>query len=150
MKSKVKFLAQKLLGLDSTEVPKTQLNAITEMLSKHKFNTNVEDLKKLLSILKKKHLVDHICIASKNGSVIASTANGNGLKEAIIGTAMFNYIKSEIPKSETVLIKSDDWYMLMPYKNKVFIVRAPASLSTIEFNALAKEVEDKLSKGKSF
>jgi len=40
--------------------------------------------------------------------------------------------------------------MLMPYKNKVFIVRAPASLSTIEFNALAREVEEKLSKGKSF
>ena len=67
--------------------------------------------------------------------MIASTANGNGLKEAITGTAMFNYIKSEIPKSETVLVKSNEWYMLMPYKNKVFIVRAPASLSTVEFGA---------------
>ena len=63
---------------------------------------------------------------------------------------MFNYVNSEIPKSEAVLVKSNEWYMLMPYKNKVFIVRAPASLSTVEFGALAKEVEDKLSKGKSF
>jgi len=150
MKTAVKNFAQRLLGLDSTEIPKTQLNAISEILSKHKFNTNTDDLKKLLKLLKKKHLVDQICIASKNGSVIASTSNGNGLKDAIIGTAMFNYIRSEIPKSETILIKSDEWYMLMPYKNKVFIVRAPASLSTVEFDALAKEAEDKISKGKSF
>ncbi len=146
----LKNFAQKMLGLDNTELPKTQFSAISEILSKHTFNTNTKDLKKLLKILKKKHLVDMICIASKSGSVIASTANGNGLKEAITGTAMFNYIKSEIPRSETVLVKSNDWYMLMPYKNKVFIVRAPASLSTIEFNALAREVEEKLSKGKSF
>ncbi|MBU2100270.1 hypothetical protein KKG83_02690 [Candidatus Micrarchaeota archaeon] len=146
----ITIFANKMLGLDNTEIPRTQLNAISEILSKYNFNTNTTDLKKLLKVLKKKHLVDLICIATKSGSVVASTANGNGLKEAIIGTAMFNYIKSEIPKSETVLIKSDDWYMLMPYKNKVFIVRAPASLSTIEFHALAKEVEDKLSKGKSF
>jgi len=146
----IKSLATKLLGLDKTEIPKTQLSAISEILSKHNFNTNTTDLKKLLKLLKKKHLVDQICVASRNGSVIASTANGNGLKDAIIGTAMLNYIKSEIPKSETVLIKSDEWYMLMPYKNKVFIVRAPASLSTVEFNALAKEVENKILKGKSF
>lgn len=148
--NRVRSIAIKLLGLDKTEIPKTQLSAISEILSKHNFNTNTTDLKKLLKLLKKKHLVDQICVASRNGSVIASTANGNGLKDAIIGTAMLNYIKSEIPKSETVLIKSDEWYMLMPYKNKVFIVRAPASLSTVEFNALAKEVETKLLKGKSF
>ena len=142
--------AGKFLGLDNTVPPEKQLNAISEILSKHSFNTSTNDLKKFLKILKKKHLVDLICIASRSGSVIASTANGNGLKEAITGTAMFNYIKSEIPRSETVLIKSDEWYMLMPYMNKIFIVRAPASLSTIEFSALAREVEDKLSKGKSF
>jgi hypothetical protein len=146
----IKRFAQKLLGLDDTQVPRTQLNSISEMLAKHNFNTNTSDLRKLLKILKKKHLVDNICVATKSGSVIASTANGNGLKDAIIGTALLNYIKSEIPKSETVLIKSNEWYMLMPYKNKVFIVKAPAALSTVEFNALAKEVESKLSKGKSF
>ncbi len=149
MKS-IKIFAEKLLGLDNTKIPEKQLNAISEILSRHSFNTSTADLKRFLKILKKKHLVDLICIAGRNGSVIASTANGNGLKEAITGTAMFNYIKSEIPKSETILIKSTDWYMLMPYRNKVFIVRAPASLSTVEFNALAKEVEEKLSRGKSF
>ncbi len=150
MTNTIKNFAQKLLGLDNTRIPQTQLTEISEILSKHNFNINTTDLKKLLGLLKKKHLVDNICVASKNGSVIASTANGNSLKEAITGTAMFNYIKSEIPRSETILIKSNEWYMIMPYKNKVFIVRAPASLSTIEFNALAKEVEDRLSKGKSF
>jgi len=146
----VRNFAGKILGLDNTEIPKEQLNAISEILSKFHFNTNSKDLRKLLKVLKKKHLVDNICVASKNGSVIASTSNGNSLKEAVIGTALFNYIKSEIPKSETILIKSNDWYMLMPYKNKIFIVRAPASLSTVEFDALAKEVEGKLTKGKSF
>ena len=142
--------AERVLGLDNTELPEKQLHAICEILSKHNFNTNTNDLKRFLKVLKKKHLVDLICVARRNGSVIASTSNGNGLKEAITGTAMFNYIKSEMPESETVLVKSNEWYMLMPYKNKVFIVRAPASLSTVEFNALAKEVEEKLSEGKSF
>jgi len=146
----IKNFASRVLGLDNTQVPEKQLNAVSEILSKHTFNTNTSDLKRFLKILKKKHLVDLICVAGRNGSVIASTTNGNGLKEAITGTAMFNYVNSEIPKSETILVKSNEWYMLMPYKNKVFIVRAPASLSTIEFGALAKEVEDKLSKGKSF
>jgi len=135
-------IAEKLLGIDNTAIPKQQLKAINEILSRFKFDTNTKDKKKLMEVLKKKHLVDSILVAQRNGSIVMDS-NGNSIKEAICGTALFNYIQSEMPKSETVLIKGEkDWFMLFPQRENVFIVRAPSSMSCIELKALAKEIEE--------
>jgi len=136
-----KGIAEKLLGLDDSGIPVAQFDAIKEISSRHRFDTDVESIEALMRILKKKHLVNSICVTNRNGSMLAST-NGNDLKEAITGTALFNYISSEIPRSETVLIKGKEWNILFPYKEKIFIVRAGSDLSQVELRALAKELEE--------
>ncbi|MDO8538385.1 MAG: hypothetical protein Q7S21_05865 [archaeon] len=138
-----KKLSSRILGIeDNTKLAFDQVNALADMFSHLNFDIETDDLKELVKLLKKKHLVDSIVVTKRNGSVIAST-NGNALKEAITGTALYNYISSEIPKSQSVLIKSsDDWYMLFPFKEKMYIVRAGSNLSNIELKALAKEIEE--------
>lgn len=138
----LKRLSSKILGMeDDTKLAFDQVNAIADMFSHLNFDIETDDLKELVKLLKKKHLVDSIVVTKRNGSVIAST-NGNALKEAITGTALYNYISSEIPKSQSVLVKADDWYMLFPFKEKMYIVRAGSNLSNIELKALAKEIEE--------
>lgn len=133
--------AEVVLDIDSTELPIDQCRALEEFSAKMKFDTDTSDLKKLMGVLKKKHLVDSICVAKLNGSAIAST-NGSSGTECILGTSMFKYINSELPKSESVFVKVEgNWLMLMPYDAKMYIVRAPSNLSTIELRAIAKELE---------
>lgn len=142
----LKTIAEKILGLDSTGIPKDQMDAIRELLSKHEFNIDSVDSTKLMKELKRKHLVDLICVTEKNGSVVASSADGDSVREAITGTALWSYVASEIKGSETILVKAKDWFMLMPQKEKIYIVRASANLSTIELKALVKEVENTIQK----
>ena len=133
--------AEVVLDIDSTELPIDQCRALEEFSAKMKFDTDTSDLKKLMGVLKRKHLVDSICVAKLNGSSIAST-NGSSSAECILGTSMFKYINSELPKSESVFVKVDgNWLMLLPYDAKMYIVRAPSNLSTIELKAIAKELE---------
>jgi hypothetical protein len=136
-----KKVSNRILGIDDTSMAFDQVSAIADMFAHLNFDIETDDLKELVKLLKKKHLVDSIVVTKKNGSVIAST-NGQGMKEAITGTALFNYISSEIPRSQSVLIKCDDWYMIFPFKERMYIVRAGANLSTIELRALAKEIEE--------
>jgi phosphotransferase system IIB component len=148
--SALKLFARKLLALDETSLPEEQFNAIEEIFSRFKFDLDTKDSKKLIQILKKKHLVDSIAVALNNGSTLISS-NGNNLKEVITGTALMNYIKSEIPKSETVLVKSkNDWFMLVPFKGKVFIIRAASNLSIVELKALVEELNSFLESQQSF
>jgi hypothetical protein len=52
-----------------------------------------------------------------------------------------------MPKSETVLIKNNnDWSMLFAFGGKIYVIKAPASLSTIELKAISKEIEKFLEK----
>jgi hypothetical protein len=141
----LKDFSEKLLDIDNTRVPIDQMNALYDYLTKYKHSTETEDIKELMIFLRKKHLVDSICVAETNGSIIASS-NGDSLNEAVTGAALYNYVNSEVPKSEAILIKSGSWYMLFPYKKKVFIVKAGADLSPIELKAMAKEVENFLEK----
>ena len=134
-----------VLDLDTTVVPQEQMNALNDILARHRFNVNAKTLDDLVQVLKKKHLVDEICITQKNGSLLASTEN-NGVSQAITASALFNYIQSELPKSETVLIKNHAWNMLFSYGGKIYIVKSPASLSTIELKAISKEIEKFLEK----
>ncbi len=137
--------AEKVLDVDDSMVQRSQLAPLEEYLSQFRFNTNVKGITELVKVLKQKHLVDSICVSTLNGATIATT-NGNEISQSVIGTALFNYISSEIPKSEAVMIKSRDWFMLLPFNDKIYIIKAPASLSTIELKAIAKEVEYFLSK----
>lgn len=145
LSSAFRGIANTILDLDTTSVPQEQMNALNDILARHRFNTNAKTLEELVNILKKKHLVDEISVTQKNGSLLVSSA-GNGVSQAITASALFNYIQSELPKSETILIKNHSWNMLFSFGGKIYIVKAPASLTTIELKAISKEVEAFLEK----
>lgn len=137
--------ANKVLAIDDSQLPRDQIELLKDYMNNHRFNTNTGDLKELMKVLKKKHEVDSIIVSKRNGSMVVSS-NGTDLNEAVIGTALFNYIRSELPKSQSIMIKCDDWYMLFPSGDMIYIVRAPASLVPIELNAISRDVEKFLSK----
>ena len=137
----LKSFASKLLAVDNTSQSKEQVRLLKDVLSKYRFEVDAEDFSSLLSSLKKKHLVDSVIITKRDGTVIASSEQ-NGLKTAITGTALYNYVNSELAKTETILIKSgNDWFMVFPFNSRVFVVKAAASLSNIELKALAEELD---------
>ena len=138
-KKMVRRVASKVMDEDTTIRPTSQVDFLKDFLSKHNYVFS-EDFEENLGILKKKHLVDDFVVTNFDGSVVASS-NGNGHSDGIMGTAMFSYIKSEIPDSEAVLIKKEEgWFMLFTLNKKVFIVRAGSDLSGIELKALALEL----------
>lgn len=139
-------LARKVLDIDDTEVPKEQFELLSEFLTQAHYSLNTSSIQELMESMKRKHLVDSICISNKSGSLLISTEE-NEFNDALIGTAMMNYIKSELPKSETVLVKADDqWFILFPYNDKIYIIKAASDLTQVELKALAKEIEYYLAK----
>ena len=137
----VRALTRKVLDMEDAHPPRDQMNLLNEFLSKHRFELNTTSIQELVQSMKKKHLVDSICICSPNGSIVIST-DENDFSEAIIGSSMFNYIKTELPESECILIKEKDrWFMLFPYNNKIYIIRAAADLTSIELSVIAREIE---------
>jgi len=138
-------IANSILAVDETTVPKEQLDFLYSYTSRFDFDREAQELKDLVRALKRRHMVDSICVSYGNGTCLIST-NGNNLSEAVTGTALFNYIASELPKSEAVTIKGrDDWYMLLPYRDKIYIIRAGSGLLSLEMRAIAKDVEKFLS-----
>ena len=133
--------AEKVLDIDSTKYPESQFNTVRELLSREEVNISSKNLDELILKLKKKHLVDDISISSPQGSLLVSSAK-NGLKEAITGASLFSYINSEIQNSEVILVKSNlFWTMLLNHKGKLYSVKAPSSLTSIELKAIARDVE---------
>lgn len=133
--------AEKVLDIDDTVKPEGHLRLLEDYSSRFKFNEAPKDVTHFLGLLKKKHLVDEIVVSTLHGSSIAST-NGDAISQAVSGAAMFNYIKSELPKSETVMVRSNGvWHMLFHWNKRIYIVRATANLSTVELAALAREIE---------
>jgi len=132
---------------DDTKKPHSQLEFLRDFLSKHNYVYS-QDFEENLAILKKKHLVDSFLVTNLDGSLVVSS-EGNGHTDGIIGTAMLSYIKSELPDSESVLIKrNDSWFMLFPLEKKVFIVKAGSELSNVELKALAFELSSLLQTNK--
>ena len=126
----------------------SQVDFLKDFLSKHKYVFS-NDFGENLDILKRKHLVDDFVVTNFDGSVVA-TSNGNGHSEGIMGTAMFSYVKSEIPDSEAILIKRENgWFMLFALSKKVFIVKAGSELSGIELKALALDLSSLLEENKN-
>lgn len=133
---------------DDTSSPIIQIEFLKDFLSKHKYVYS-QNFEENLSILKKKHLVDSFLVTNLDGSIVVSS-EGNGHTDGIMGTAMLSYIKSELPDSESVLIKRNDgWFMLFSLNKKVFIVKAGSELSNIELRALSIELESLLSLNKT-
>lgn len=135
----LKSFVLKILDTDDTSKPQAQVEFLQDFLSKHKyvFSKNLEEN---LHILKKKHLVDGFLVTNMDGSVVISS-EGNGVNEGLVGTAMFSYIKGELPSSEAVMIKKDDgWFILFPFNKKIFIIKAGSELSSIEMKALAVDL----------
>jgi len=140
--SLLRNFAHRLLDLEDGGEQLEQIQMMHDYAQNFKFNTHeAQTVTHLVNILKKKHLVDSIVVADRNGSTLASTSGENGTSHAVSGTALYNYIRSELPESETVMIKSNGWYMLLPYQEKVYIIEARSNLSTPELKAIAKEVE---------
>lgn len=125
----------------------SQVEFLKDFLSKHNYIFS-KDFGKNLEILKRKHLVDSFVVTNFDGSVILSSETMLE-NEGIIGTAMLSYIKSELPQTQTVLIKKDDgWFMIFNLDKKVFIVRAGSELSNLELRALAFELSALLDENK--
>ncbi len=145
-KRALRGVASRMLDVDESSGSLRQMGAIEDFLGKFEFDTkNISEISELMRVLQKKHLVDSICVASSNGSLVASS-NGEDFTEALTGTALFNYVQSELPKSSVLFVKANGWYMVFPFKKKVFIVKAMDYLTPIELEVLAKEVEDFLGK----
>ena len=139
-------LARAVLDLDDTEVPREQLNLLSDYLWRHKFDTNARDAKELLKVLEKKHMVDGISVLAASGALLASS-NGNGVEEAMTGAALYSYVSSEFPESESILVKSRGaWFMVYRSMKRIFLVKAGASLSNIELAAISREIEGFLSR----
>ena len=139
----LKRFAEKVLDIDDTAQPTAHIRFFEDYLGKFHFDTNTEDVKEFLGTLKRKHLVDEIVVSSLNGSAIAST-NGSAVSQAVTGAALFNYVRSEIPKSETIIIRANgtgNWHMIFQMNKKLFMVRASSDLSTLELKALAREID---------
>lgn len=141
----IKTWTDKWLDRSEPSVASDQLAALEDLLARHSVEINANDLNELVVGLKQKHVVDSISITYPNGSLVASST-GNGVSESITASALFNYVQAEIPESEVVLVKSKDWHMLFKYHGKIFIVKSPASLTTIEMKVISKEVEAFLQK----
>ena len=125
---------------DDTSKPIAQIEFLKDFLSRHKYVFS-QDFEENLMVLKRKHLVDSFLVTNLDGSIVVSS-EGDGHTEGIMGTAMLSYIKSELPDSESVLIKrSGAWFMLFPMNRKVFIVKAGSELSNVELKALAFELD---------
>lgn len=142
-----KKMAYKVLDLDDTVKPVQQLKLFEDYLGKFDFDTSTSNINEFLDVLKKKHLVDDIVISTMDGSSIAST-NGEGVSRAVTGAALYSYIQAELPKSESILVKSNNhWNIFFPYNSKLYILKASSDLSIVELRALAKEIDSFLVKG---
>ncbi len=141
VKQFVRSMTKRVLDVDDNHTPQEQMKLLNTFLSRHKLELNTTSIQELVQSMKKKHLVDSICICSPNGSIVIST-DENDFSEAIIGSAMFNYIKTELPESETILVKDkENWFMIFPYNGKIYIIRAGSDLTRVELQVLAKEIE---------
>jgi hypothetical protein len=140
--NKLKDMALRLLALDDTDVPKEQFDFIRDCSQKMmRFEIQPDELKDLMKFVQAKHAVDSILVTNSNGSTIASS-DGHSIKQALNRTALFNYISSEMPHSETVMIKAEGlWHILFKFEEKIFIINAASSLSKPELKAIAGEVQ---------
>ncbi len=134
-------IASSILEIDDTTVPYEQLEILNDFLSKYHFNLNPGDMNRLLSELKRKHLVDSITVMNNDGELVVSS-EGNGNMDVLSASSLLKHIDTDLASPESVLIKgSNGWFMLFPFNERTYVVKAQSSLSNIELKALAAELE---------
>ncbi|MDO8628083.1 MAG: hypothetical protein Q7K42_06455 [Candidatus Diapherotrites archaeon] len=139
--NRFKKIVSTILDIDDTEIPQEQYSFLWDVSRTMEIAEEFpEDLKHLLQNLSKKHFIEEITIAKNNGSLVVSS-NGSGHKEALTGSALYNYINSEIP-TKTVLIKSDKWKMLVPFNGKIYVMTASSDLTDVEMSCIIREIEE--------
>ena len=140
--NKIKDIALRVLALDDTDLPQEQFDFIRDCSQKMmRFEIMPDELKDLMKFVQAKHAVDSILVTNLNGSTLASS-DGHSIKQGLNRTALFNYIASELPKSETVMIKAEGlWHILFKFEEKIFIITAASNLSRPELQAIAREVQ---------
>ncbi len=137
----LRAIASGILEIDDTAVPYEQLEILNDFLAKHRFSFEGKEGAKLLTELKRKHMVDSITVIGQSGELVVSS-EGNGRSEGTLATSLLRQIDSELATPETLMIKGlGSWFMVFPFNEKTYIVRAPSSLSSIELRALAKDME---------
>ncbi|HLD58643.1 MAG TPA: hypothetical protein VI977_03315 [archaeon] len=140
-------VASIILDIDDTQQPKEQIAALNDFLARNRFDIETTDLVEFLGLLKKKHLVDSITI-SRAGEVVASSSN-NGIGDSFASAALLEFVAKQISKPETILLKmANHWFMVFPFGQNIYIVKASTNLSTIELRAVAREIEEFLKKEK--
>lgn len=140
----LRFIASGILEIDDTVVPYEQLEILNDFLSKHRFSFDGKGGAKLLSELKRKHMVDSITVIGQSGDLVVSS-EGNGHSEGTLAASLLRQIDSELATPETLMIKGlGSWFMVFPFNEKTYIIRAPASLSGVELKALANDMESKV------
>lgn len=147
LKKALQKFAAKVMDVDTTEAPASQMEVLRDFLSKHRYEFS-DDLEQNLRVMKRKHMVDSFVVTNNDGSIIVSS-EGNGQMEGIVGTAMYSYIKSELPGSESILVKKDDgWFMIISLDERIYIIKAGSELSNIELKTLATELHSMIPKQK--
>ena len=138
--------AAKVLDFDHTALPEQQFAMIQDMLANESIQIKGTDAKELLSCLKRKHLVNSITVRRmKNGTVFSSS--GNGQAESKNASNLMSFACKNFATTDIVTMRTEkDWVMLMPFQDSIYIVKANSCLSTVELNAIAREIEFELKK----
>lgn len=135
-----------VLDQDDTSMPSTQYACITDFLSHQRFEFTSVNLADLLSTMKSKHLVESILVAGKNGQLVAAS-EPDGVKEAVLTSALYNYVNAELAHAFSVTIQTgEQWLMIYPFNQRLFVVKSRSGLSNLELRALARELENMLIK----
>ena len=135
-----------VLDRDDTTLPSQQYACITDFLSHQRYDLSSTDLAELLATLKNKHLVESILVTSKTGQLFAAS-EPDGVKEAVLTSALYNYVNAELARAHNVTIQTgDQWLMIYPFNQKLFVVKSASGLSNLELRALARELETTLIK----
>jgi hypothetical protein len=140
VRAALKKFAVKVLDVDETILPQNQIDMLNDFKKKFEFKKTPSTMDDFIDQLSKKHMIDSISVATQDGSLI-TTSNGKGETESILGTSLFNYVKSEIPQSQVLLVKEKDWLMIFSYNQKIYIIKSPAHMCPTELHILAAELE---------
>ena len=138
--------AARVLDFDHTALPEQQFAMIQDMLASRSFEVKGREAQELLNCLKRKHLVNSITVRRMKDQMVLSSS-GNGNAESKHGTELIDFASKAFAGTDLVSMRSgNDWVMLMPWQESLYIVKANSSLSGIELKALAKEIESVLRK----
>ncbi len=146
LRKRFKRMIDWVLDVDDTSLPSQQFACITDFLAHQRYDLSSNELSELMATLKNKHLVDSVLVTTPTGQLLAAS-EGDGVKEAVLSSALFNYVESELASASSVTVQTGpNWLMIYPFNKKLFVVKSKSGLSNIELRALCRELENVLLK----